>query len=345
VTTEHAAVEEHATNGASRLISRDEANAADREAFLRGEGAEEEAEKPAPAPEPDEDDDAEGVAAEPDEEAPDEEPDDDDGEEAPKGIDKVRHAEQRMRARMAEQQKAFESERDQFIAEWKPKIEKAERLESLIARAKNPFEIVHLAREAGMSEDDMATAGSVLFANSSKGKADPKNAQVIAQSERERQQAERIEKLEARDREREESAKRAEQAANDNARAQAIIDGFVKAVKPERSPLLAAALQNDKEDTHAELGQITIRMIDATGQMPSAKAVHAEFERIEAKRLKRYGVENTAAKTAPTTKAAPTVIKTNGAKTNGTKTEPKTNPSKMDILSELEEMEKNGSLS
>lgn len=347
MTSEHAETEGHGSNGAA-LLSRDEAHARDRAAFLSGEVEEEsEAEKPA-AVASDEEPETEEAAAEStdetEEKASDETEDDapdDDEEPAPKGLDQVRKTEQRMRARLDEQRKAFETERDTFVSEWKPRIEKVERLEQLIARAKNPFEIVNIAREAGMSEEDMATAGSVLFAHSSKGKADPKNAQVIAQSAREREQAERIAALEKRDREREAAAQKQAEEARAAENGRRLVENIVKAVKPEKSPLLAQALQNDREDAQQEIIQITLRLLDSTGTMPSVKAVHSEFERIEAKRLKRYG----SAPAKPTNTNAPTKTATKTTATSKPTANENRTPSKQEIIAEMEELERAGRLS
>jgi hypothetical protein len=339
--------QEHAEAG--EQLTRDESHARDRAAFLSGE-ADEEAEQPkAEEAKPDDETEAEEAevkADEPEEAEAEEaeEADDEEDEPASKGIAAVRKAEQRSRARLAEERKALETERDGFVTEWRPRVEKAEKWESLAsAVASNPYAITDLLAAMNIPEDAYEAIATATYAFSTKGKADPKNAQVIAQSRREREQAERIAALEKRDREREAAAAKAAEEARAAENGRVFMDKILTGATADKSPLLAAALAADKEDAQAELAQIAVRILDATGEMPSPKTIRAEFERIEAKRLKRYGKEVPAATIVPTTKTTP---KKPGDKTTAiaVANENKT-PSKAEILAEMEELERAGRLS
>lgn len=280
----------------------------------------------------------EGVDAEPDAEPTDEDDPEEtsDDPKVAKGLDQVRRAEKRSRERLDAEKQAFAAEREQFLSEWKPKIEAAERFERLRESARNPYAIADLLLEAGMSEDDFEAAAQTLYAHSAKGKADPKYKEAVARSKRERDLASEVANLKKWRDEREQQERAAAEQARLVAEGHKIIDGIVKAAKPEKAPLLTAALAKNAEKTQARLAQIAADLYDREGVMPKAHEVHAEYERARREELIDLGIDPaTVIKTAPkapTKPAAPATKAKPAANINGTA---KSDPSRDEIVAEL----------
>lgn len=318
-------------NGAS--LSREQAYAADKAAFLAemsGEAIEApaetkptkaaakasakadpdlEADEPEVEASADDDDDLDVDEPEIDEEAedePDEDADDGADPDKSKRLDAVRRREQRSREAIAKERRAFEQERDSFVAEWKPRIEAAERFESMKGRGVNAYNAVDVLRELGMPDDDFEEAGRAIFAVSKTGAADPKNKEAIARNKREREQAEEIRELRKRLDERDSSEKKQAAEAANAREVERFIDGIAKSA-PAGTPS-ADWLEREPAKTRAHYARLAEKLWERTGARPTAKAVHAAYNKWRTNQLRSLGVDVSAAKSGAKTVTA------NGAK-------------------------------
>ncbi len=215
-----------------------------------------------------------------------------------KRMDAVRRREQRSREQLASERKAFESERDAFVAEWKPKIEAAEKFEALKSRGVNAFTALDVLRELGLSDDDLLQTSRNIYAASSEGTKDPKNAEAIARLKKERERDERLAKLEREDAERKAAEKKAAEDAQAARAATQYLDRVAKAAPA--GTLAAHYLKANPERTRGQLGKIAMQLAERDGGIPTEKQVLAAYEKARAKQLKADGIDP-----ATITKAAP----------------------------------------
>lgn len=342
----------------ARAPSREEQHALDRAAFINGDEATEDAPKPAKKPAPkvkdedgdepdsaetDEDaDDAEETASQDDADEDDDEDDadsddsddDDEGDDDPelaKRLAQVRKTEQRLRAQLAEQRAELQRE----IDSWKPRIAKVQEFEQLSKRAK--YEPAAVLRALGLSEEDMEDAARDIYANSTKGSADPKNKEAVARSRRERELADKLSAMEKKLAERDEAEKKAQVEREAEQQVQSYLRGIAKKVDAEKFPLAAAQKTKNAARFEEKIALVAHQLAQKTGEWPSAPKVLARYERMRREELEELGVDPTAiavkSKTNP--KAAD--------KTNGKKSAPSKNgaalpdrPSRAQLLAELE---------
>lgn len=296
-------------------LSREQAYAADKAAFLAemaGESVEEtkqEAKPTKPAPKAasveadadeaeleasSEDDDLDLDDPELDdeeEESPDEVEDKDDGTDPDKSkrLDAVRRREQRSREAIAKERRAFEHERDAFVKEWKPRIEAAEQFQAMKARGVNPYNAVDVLRELGLHDDDFEEAGRAVFAASKTGAADPKNKEAIARSKRERELADEIRELKKWRDDREANEKQTAEQAENSRQAERYLDGVVKAAPS--GTLSAQLLEKDPKKARVMYAKIADRLWERTGERPAPKAIHAAYDKHRAKELRALGID------------------------------------------------------
>lgn len=313
---------EATVNGAAAL-SRDQANARARASFVSGAdaGDEDVADDDVDAPPPAAkakaagdkptggDDDELDVDLDDDEvEADDDEADeldadadtDPDADADPKRLDAVRRAASRVREQLATQRKADHAEREAFVAEWKPKIDAAERFEALKAKGLNAYNVVEVALSLGMSEEDLEEGARVMFAASAKGKADPKNREALSRSKRERELADEVRELKRWRDDREAGEKQSTEAAANAKAADRYLDGIAKAT-PAGS-LASHFLETAPDKTRRAFAKIAIALTNRNGAPPATKDVHAAYERIRAKELRSLGVDPATITKSTTTK-------------------------------------------
>lgn len=315
--------------------------AADRAAFLAGdegdEGGGDEVEAPAPkkapkaAPKPVEDADDDEAPAEDEDEAPedddadldedDDEADDEEEAEAEdddadlddepkakidpkvaKSLEQVRRAEQRMRMQHDERVASFERAVAAKEAEIQAKAERVEKFEKLAARAKH--DTVSVLRELGLNEDDFELAAHEIFAHSKKGAEDPKRREAVARTRREREQADRLEKLERELADTKKADAERETRAAQQREAERYVAKVTKAVS-DKTPLAQQYLAKAPERAHADIEAIAGRMARETGTIPDPKAVIKEFERDRRRILRDHGIDPKALQKTQTLKGDP----------------------------------------
>jgi hypothetical protein len=320
---------EGAVNGVGTSLSREQADAADRAAFLGGMTDEDE--KPAAPVETadsDEDtdlDDLESDDVELDDEEPSVEDDsedelDDDKDKSPerqKLLDAARRREQRGREALDRERKTFEGERDSFIAQWKPRVEAAERFEALKARGVNAYNIVDVLRELNVDEGEFEEAGRTIFAASKTGSADPKNKEAVARAREKREMADRLAAIEKERAEEKAAAKKAAEEAETQRAVEKYLDGIAKAA-PAGS-LAAHFLEKNPKQTRHVLGRVAQKLWEKNGEQPTPKAIHAAYEKYRAKELRGLGIDPAALTKAKAAAPAKTESKRIVVAANGKK--------------------------
>lgn len=332
-------------------LTRDEANAQDRAAFLAElHGASPgEPNKPVPAPgkvpapaaSEDDEDELDDAAADADvedddqDDAEDEDEDDldaddegdqdDDEDEEPddadaakdeaaeksgdpetdKRIAKVRRAEQRSKAALAEERSRFEKERDTFVAEWKPKVEAVQRFERLASRAR--FAPVEVLRELGLTDDDFDSAAADIYAASTAGKKDPRAKDISARQQRERERDAKIDEIAKQNAELKKQLEGREAEAAAHRDMDTYVTSITKAVpKVEGTPLTASLMRSNPKRARAELAQVAHELWQKHGKQPPPKMVVRVHERRCAHRLKELGIGADPAAPAKPADARPT---------------------------------------
>jgi hypothetical protein len=151
--------------------------------------------------------------------------------ETAKRMEKVRRTEQRARERQQQVETEWTKKRDaevaKFEADWKPRVEKAERFEALSKNAK--YRMVDIARELGLSDEDLELAAHDLYAHSKKGSEDPKRREAIARTKRERELSDEVAQLKKRTEEREATEKQREEQTSKRAAVEGYLDDVAKA--------------------------------------------------------------------------------------------------------------------
>lgn len=195
---------------------------------------------------------------------------------AQKRMEGIQRAEKKMRDRIA----AERAEADKIIAEWKPKIEKAEKFESLAKRAK--YAAADVLAELGLTEDDFESAARDLYSRSKAGAKDPKARVAVERNAREREKDDRIASLE----------KKLDDLANGltseraNAQATAAVTKYVddtvkRATTGDDAPIIKKWLATNPARARAQLEAEGNHLAREMGGVPDHADVVA---RLEAKR-------------------------------------------------------------
>lgn len=219
---------------------------------------------------------------------------DDDKEEKPdadtaKRLEKIRRTEQRSRDQITKLQADFARERDSFIAEWKPKVEAAEKFEALKAQVKS--NTVGVLLELGMTKEDFEFASHELYAESNaKGADDPKRRAAIAASKRERELASEVAKLKKRDEERDERETSTAQLQREQAQLDAYVEDVAKAAS-DKLPLSKKYLEANPKKARAKLVELANELTIATGSAPEPRDVMKALEKDRRRVLRELGID------------------------------------------------------
>lgn len=309
--TNGASTSEGATSAAAQF-------AADRAAFIAmTEGAEERqaakagkptasapeiVEKDAPSDEADPDADLEDgdpdvepvEAKASDDEDPDADLDDEDkpekvDPETAKKLDQVRRAEKRMREGLDRERDQMAREFEQREAEIKPKLERLERFERLLSRARYEPEL--LLAEAGVtSDEDVTHAFRRLYAMTEAGKKDPKTREAVDRLSKERERDEEIRKLAKRLEDKEAAEKKAAEEAEHRKGVESTLDRFAKAAS-DRYPLAKTFLEKNPQRARADMEFVAGRLVQKNGRMPEPKEVMIAFEKERRQFLRDHGID------------------------------------------------------
>lgn len=239
--------------------------------------------------------------------------------ETAKRLASVQAAEKRMREKFAAE---TAKEREALAREKAEAAREREELKAVQAELAAYKKAVERAKVDPVSAlkalgvDDLDYAARTAYAAS---KGDPANKEAAARLMREREQAERLERLEAKLAERERQDAEREQHATIVQRASSFMDGVKKAAAAgEVSPLAKHFLAKDPEHTERELRMIAKELADELQDIPEDPAdVLARFEKKRRADLARYGVDPDSLTKTEQKKPDPEATKKTVAKTLG----------------------------
>lgn len=202
---------------------------------------------------------------------------DDKDPELAKRLAQLKRAEQRNREQLNRDRAAFEHERDQLVAEWKPRIEAAQEFERLRSRAASDPAGVLMA--LGVAEDDFEEVSKILYGMSKAGAADPKNKAAAAALRRERELRQRLEASESGLAE----LKQQLAARDEESQASQRVGDYLARVEKaatDDTPLLKKSLELSPNATRAKLQELAYRMANKNGgEAVSPREVARAFEK------------------------------------------------------------------
>jgi len=295
---------------------------------------------------PDEEADAE-VEDEPSDDEPADPPD----PVAAKRIEAIQKAEKESKARLAQErqeaERLLQDRHREFESQVKPRIEKAERVEKLLDRAR--VDPLALASELGWDKDDLLHAAEQLYLEA-KGHDDPKYKVQRAERMRARETATKASAFEKELAETKSmiSEMRAEQMVEKAvAKATTLIS--------DKTPVLKKMMASNPEFTEGRIRSAIDYIRKQTGETPAVSEVIAKLEEVEAAELRARGIDlpKASPKAKPTgTNGANPKTKTQEAgerktaKTavNGNNKSPPPDappPTKEQLLKELEALDRN----
>jgi hypothetical protein len=227
--------------------------------------------------------------------------------EVAKKIAQVQKAERRAKEMLARERATFDREREAFVAEWKPKVEAAEKFAQLKNKAR--YDLVSVLQELGLSEDDFEDGARELYAYSKKGAADPANKAAVARARKERELADEIRELKKWRDEREATDQKRLAEEEQIRQGKAIVGKIAKAVSDEQ-PLLKHLLATNVDRGEEILAAAAGQLWDELGSQPSRKRVLKRAERLYRTELKRLGIDPAVvAKADPAKKSTKTAEK------------------------------------
>ncbi len=172
-------------------------------------------------------------------------------------LSQVQKQEKRAREGLAAEKREFEAERERWREENREQRAAVERFERLKGRAR--LDLASVARELGIAEEDFEYHAEQLYRRSPKGMKDPRHKALAEQSMREREQADRIAKLEEEIKSDREARSTAEKAAAQRRAADEYLGQVAKAAGSD-TPLVKAMLAKNPERARARLGAVALEL-------------------------------------------------------------------------------------
>ncbi len=204
----------------------------------------------------------------------------------------------------AKNKAAFESERDAFVADWKPKIEAAQKFERI-----PKHDIIGILKAKGYTEAEYAEASKIIWGHSPEVAADPKNREAVTRLQREREIRERVEASDARTAALEAKLAKQESDAVQSKKVEAYLGKVAKAAN-DNAPHTKEMLELHPKATRARLDRLAYKMSLKSGDLVDPKKVVRAFEKLEQARKAMYAPAGVA-KSAPSaaSKSKPQAIK------------------------------------
>jgi len=307
--------------------------------------------EPAPLPDADEDEDEKQEG----EEKPDEKPSEEEAKDpdlqkrlaiVAKHEKRAKEREAKVKAEIEQERHAFRRERDAFDREVTEARTAIQKFQELQGRAR--YDAIGVLRALGLSDDDIGPAARQLWAHSKEGPNDPKNRELAARMMKEREQEDRVTRLE---RElREEREQRTKERTDKEQ--QASVDAYLTSIEKSASddhPLFRRLVEKSPKKARLKLAETAYALAQRDDEQPDAEDVLAEFEKIERAELEERGIDVAAIlKQKPVKKAESGGTKTLGSDvTNQTASKngaPKKSmqEKRMELEAELRAMDRKG---
>ncbi len=236
-------------------------------------------------------------------------------------VGQIQAAEARSKQKVAEAKAELEQRAKAIESEWKPRVEAAEKFESLKSKAEkarsNPALLVDLFKELGFSEDHFGPSAQALYAFSKEGQADPSRKAQAEKLMREREGMDEMSKLRREIDELKQGLTKEKQATEFERLQADFLDGTMKAIADDAPTVKAmtSSTKNPKKLRDA-LWRHTVELThENDGDAPAFADVVARYQA----ELDEMGVPRPSAQAAKsddeTKKNNQTADKTNPAKT------------------------------
>ncbi len=187
-------------------------------------------------------------------------------------LDRIQRAEEKSRAKIAEERAAFAQE----IEEIKPHLEEFREFKSLRDGVKRG-DVAGVLRALGFNfETDSTTAARQIWALGPDAQKDPRHRAMAQKAIRERKTMTELEEVKAQNQKLLERIDNWEQQSAMTQKADAYMAELNESVTMESSPLVARLREKDSSKAMNRLTDAAIHLIDKTGEQPSHRAV-AEF--------------------------------------------------------------------
>lgn len=326
---EHTETEAHGTNGVSASDAR--------AAFLAGEDVADEPKAEKAEVEDDdsdlEDEDAEETVASDEDSDPDADLDeeDDEKEEKPdadtaKRLSQVyrtdKHVREQREKDFAARDRQFAQERDAFVAEWKPKVEAAEKFERAVERINvDPIGVLTALK---LKPEAYEHTAQVLY-TLAKAKDDPKAQAAVAKLIKDRELEDKLDSVTKKLEEQEKTAK--ERAAEAAADAQ-WNEFFTKVEKHvgDKTPLAKALLKSNPTKARERITIATEKFVRANNRLPSEREIAIAVEKDRRQALRDMGIDPKTISASAANAAIEKTTTTTKTKTEKKPTEKVTNP-------------------
>lgn len=209
-----------------------------------------------------------------------------------KGLEAVDKQAKKFREEQARIRADFDIERAEHarrVAEFNAKSSSFEELQKLAER--DTLAAIRKLRP-NLTEDDWEAIGRGAFPHTKAGKADPRSAAVAAQSAKDREYAERMERLEKQNQELLEKHETAQKQAEARKVVGEWQDSAVKAIPTDKPSLAAKRYASAPEKVRQELLAIAVQLEKANeGETPTHAEVVAAFEKRERAELEERGID------------------------------------------------------
>jgi hypothetical protein len=209
-----------------------------------------------------------------------------------KGLEAVDKQAKKFREEQARIRADFDIERAEHarrVAEFNAKASSFEELQKLAER--DTLAAIRKLRP-NLTEDDWEAIGRGAFPHTKAGKADPRSAAVAAQSAKDREYAERMERLEKQNQELLEKHETAQKQAEARKVVAEWQDSAVKAIPTDKPSIAAKRYASAPEKVRQELLAIAVQLEKANdGETPTHAEVVAAFEKRERAELEERGID------------------------------------------------------
>ena len=249
----------------------------------------EEQEKPAEGEEPAKEEPAEEPEAEPAPEAKEPEADEPPEAERDKRLDAIQKAERRLKEKLAADRAQFDRERAAFEKEWTPRIEAAQRFETLSKRAK--YDAAGVLMALGLSADDLDQAARQAYAASTAGLADPRIRESAQREARERQYGDELSDTRRELAEMRAEMQRRDQAQHAERQVVAYLESVAKAATDD-TPLVRQMLAKAPDRTRMRLHELAVQLAEQEdGEAPDPIDVVKALEKARRDELEELGID------------------------------------------------------
>lgn len=191
-------------------------------------------------------------------------------------LSQVQKQEKRAREGLAAERRAFEEERERWREETRGKTAAVASFEKMKERAR--LDLASVVKELGIAEEDFEYHAEQLYRRSPKGMKDPRHKALAEQSMREREQADRIARLEKQLEEDRTSRSTAETRAAQVRAATEYMGKVTKAAGAD-APLVRGMITKNPERAQRRLGQVALELSrDLDGDIPDPAEVVKALE-------------------------------------------------------------------